>query len=66
MKISIIIVTHNSGKHLDNAIQSINAQKYKKTKTQKIFQHRKPLQTFQELKHFWFYKLYNASILQEK
>ena len=29
MKISIIIVTYNSGKHLDNAIQSINAQKYK-------------------------------------
>ncbi len=32
MKISIIIVTHNSGKHLDNAIQSINAQKYKNYK----------------------------------
>ncbi len=32
MKISIIIVTYNSGKYLDNAIQSINAQKYKNYK----------------------------------
>ena len=40
--------------------------KYKKFKTQKIFEHRKPLQTFRELKHFLFYKLYNTSVPQEK